>query len=278
MAFRKRTFRKKPFGRPVARVRRTWNTNIRASWCNLYQFNIGACSDGRSGTSVIFQLVNQTILEDQFSDAASVKRITGDLFFYQLLRNPPPGPEVVAANNLLSYYQAFVGLRKRLINAQGETTAFHPLDEDDDFGEARWLRTWTHHSQGGNVLSNITGTTHQDAFYPVKDVDVHTYIVPGTPACNTLATGSGTICIETTGDIDCVPCDHDGTTFQQGFAVQEPRIWHFHIDLRRKRGMYLKENEELVLQFDFAHPYLLGLLPNEPGFDVFGGIKCLLQY
>jgi len=277
MAFRKRTFpRKRPFGRPVARVRRTWNTNIRASWCNPYDVPILPCSDGRSQTKVAFQLVNQTILEDKFSDSACVKRVVGDLFWYPVYANPPPGQELVGGYQALAYWQAFAGLRKREINAQGVTNTYAPLDDDDDFGDAKWLKTWQHHAQAQGIVA-VEFADHQ-AFYPVYKPDVHTYFtgVPGVPACSTLATGTGSICIETTGTTDCEPCDH--TSSASMIQTQEPRIWHFHIDWKRKRGVYLRENEELVLDFNFAHPFLGGFASNGPSFQVFGGIKCLLQY
>jgi len=275
MAFRRKkgTFRRSS-GRPLAKVRRTWNTNIRASWCNPYLVEIADCNDGRSGTSVIFQLVNQVILEDQFSDACSVKRIVGDLFFYPNYETPPPGPEIIGAYVGLSYWQAFVGLRKRDINAQGATTAFSPLDDDDDFGDAKWLRTWQHHSQPGGVLT-VANASH-NAAYPVYKPDVHTFVVPGTTTCNAFTGGTGTFCIETTGTVDCEECDHTSQDF--GASAHEPRVWHWHIDLKRKRGMFLRENEELVLQFDFAHPFISTFLANGPRFSVFGGVKTLLQY
>jgi len=270
---RKRTFR--PRGRPLARVRRSWVTNIRASWCNPYQFQLQACSEGRSATSLIFQIVNQTILQDEFSDSAAVKRVVGDLFFQPFYDNPPPAlTDVIAAEYALTAYQAFAGLRKRQVNAAGETIAVHPLDDDEDYGDARWLRTWHHLNYPGSYVEAGIGTTSGQ--YPVIRPDVHTYVVPGTPACNTLATGSGTICIETENTLDCEACDSSHTS--SILAITQARPWHFHMDIKRKRGMYLKENEELVLQVDLAFPFLTPWMANEPSMQAFGGIKALLQY
>jgi len=219
--------------------------------------------------------VNQVILEDQFSDAASVKRIVGDLFFNPIFETPPADFAAnVSAQAAIGTYQAFVGLRKRDVNAQGAVVNFSPLDDDDDFGDAKWLRTWQHHQKTAIQLKGQL-STHSGA-YPVYKPDVHTYIVPGTPACNTLATGSGTICIETTGTVDCEECDHTTEAFSAG--VVSPAVWHWHIDWKRKRGCFLRENEELVLQFDFAHPQIATLAAAEPHFEVFGGIKTLMQY
>jgi len=277
MAFKK-TFRaRRPRGRPFARVRRSWVTNIRASWCNPYLFELATCNDGRSATSVIFQIVNQTMLQDEFSDSAAVKRVVGDLFFLPFFNNGPSTfPDLVQSSSALHSYQAFAGLRKRTVNAAGQTTSVSPLDEDEDYGDARWLRTWHHvNYPAASVEASISTFNGQ---FPVKDIDVHTYLtgVPGVPACSTLAGGSGSICIETTGDIDCVNCDSTGTGAVT--AVVNPRPWTFHMDIKRKRGMYLKENEELVLQVDFAFPFLNTWLANEPQMHVFGGIKALLQY
>jgi len=276
MAFRRtHTFRGRKFRRPAAKVRRTWNTNVRASWCNPYQVDLFPCNDGRSGTSVIFQLVNQVILEDQFSDAASVKRIVGDLFFNPIFGSPLQDPAAnIVAQASIGTYQAFVGLRKRDVNAQGATVNFSPLDDDADFGDAKWLRTWQHHQKTPLQLNG--GLHTHTAFYPVYKPDVHTFVVPGTTTCNAFTGGTGTFCIETTGTTDCEPCDH--TSSEDGVGVYSPAVWHWRIDWRRKKGVFLRENEELVLQFDFAHPFIDTLAAAEPQFQVFGGIKTLMQY
>lgn len=286
MAARRKTFRKN--------FRR--RGNLARKRLNWHQFNIDPCealeipfceaTDGCCTDQAKLVLLSNEELQDLYSDRATVVRLLGDLWIQPL-------PGTVATVEQLSdwilwmqAYQSFVGLRKGEVSSQTDTATFDIWDstipDRDDLSEGRWLKTWQHlstqgfeQSLGQNLASGWTATM------PVADIDVHTTAgTPGVEACSPMASGTGNICIETTGDVDCVDCGQALTLGQIAFSsatVRQPQSWHIHFDVKKKIPM--RENEELYLMMNWRHfaptpATLVGLI--DTGFwAVRGNIRIL---
>jgi len=273
--FRKKTMRRRR-GPPLARVRRTWVTCFRENWCDPVVLDLDACNPetpSQSENDLWMVLLDSANLEALFSDRARVARIVGDVWWYGEFQTPPQDPAArLVADIAIDTWQGFIGLKKDQVTgtqAPGVGMSYKPLVDDFDFSEAQWLKTWqrahrAYVAQQENIaqLSNLS--------FPYSDV--HTYVVPGTPSCNDLAEGTGTICIET--EPTCVTCENPDIE-STGVESRYPILHHFHID--HKRGIRLRENEQLLLQFGYVFPQLGTLSANVPQFKFFGGIKALIE-
>jgi len=245
--------------------------NIRASFCNPYSLEITECAEGAAETKLLFVLLPQSILTTEFSDSARVKKIVGDLWFLPSLENPPTTSvgELVAAWAAVNTFQSFSGIRKRTINDAGQAMAVDPLNNDYDFSESKWLKTWQHLQIGGTE-------SHQHSFtgnfnIPVAHCEVETTGLTD----NTFTSGTGTINIETDCTNECITCPQDISPV--GVAGQVvPRPYHLGVNWRSRRGFSLRENEELVLDSHYAFPNAPSTIG--PFFKIVGAIKVQVEY
>lgn len=286
MAFRRsrnRNFRSgRPRRAPLARKRRTWVSAIR-SGCEyltvMWDPPVESCSQ-----QVKWVLLDNALLESGFSDRATVRRIIGDLWI-----TPQPDYGIFATpealyTELSVFGNAFIHmglLRKPLgrdsFGALG-TPNYIPIASDFDHSEAEWLKTWQHLWQpvdGANFhIANVANGAA--GRFPVGTDDTHTYLVPGTPACNELATGSGFICIETEHSVDCEECPQPFGLESETLDVALPKKWHVHLDVKKRIPM--REDQELYLHLDWNQG--LGSAPtaNNWMLNLYGSVKLLLEY
>jgi len=286
MAFRKR-FPRRRFNRrfraPLARKRKTWVTSLR-SGCNYlsieYNPPVESCSMQFKAV-----LLDNALLEGGFSDRATVKRILGDFWF-----TPQPDfgnyttPELMYSD-LANFGNHFVhvGLLKKGLGRDStgtlQTPNFFPINDDFDYSEAQWLKTWQHLWQPQDQTSFILQNVANGAAgrFPVGTDDTHTYLVPGTAACNELATGSGFICIETEHSVDCEECPQPFGLATESIEVAIPQKWHVHLDI--KKSIPMREDDELYLHFDWAGGIGSGGTPIVPWHtSMYFDIKTLVEF
>lgn len=268
MAFRRKFSRRfrRPFrrGRPLAKVRRTWVTSFRKTLCDpTFEIPLVVC-EGPNALRMV--LLSSGLLESGFSDRATVKRIVGDLWIqptYDGTDGTCPG-DVIGV--LTGFVQQFAGLIKTQVDASGDLMRYYPLNTDFDFSEAEWLKTWQYMWIPNGELQYTPSTTFTNC---APCPDVHTTGAPD----NIFTEGTGTIDIETDCSGEPVTCA----------SLQDPicrptfnflRYHHMHFDV--KKSISLRENEELRLDFQWMYPGA-GSVQN-PRVQLFGGIKCLVQY
>jgi len=281
MAFRRRPFNRRTFipkrrGPPLARVRRTWFSSFLHNICDPVPLPLQSClSEGDPENDLRIILVDQTTLQDQFSDRARVRRIVGDIWYYGTFLTPLQDlAAAIAADSALDTFQNFTGLRKDETSfGQPFGTPYEPMLNDFDFSEAEWIKTWQ--TAQANVLDRSVGAASiAGVNFPVAESNVSTT----NAACvgqNNFVTGTGTICVETTTDVNCYNCENTAVPINNVHG-RAPRLHHFHIDHRRP--IRLRENEQLMLQMAFLFPYIETLVANEPTLYFFGGIKTLLEF
>jgi len=262
MAFRKRRFRSRgsrSFRAPLARKRRTWVTALR-SGCAFQNIPWNASTES---CETVFKLVlfDNALLEGGFSDRCTIRRIIGDIWFYPTLdyaRATTPEQLYILLSTEGNQFM-HVGLLNADVtrDAAGNLTTGNvfPWSSDFDYSEAQWLKTWQHNwavtdNQTGYTLTNRASDLTRE--FPVYKPDVHTWLVPGTAACNELVSGSGLICIETTGEVECEPCEQPGGFESESLQVSVPKKWGLHLDIKKRISM--RENNELYLNCDWAIP------------------------
>lgn len=273
MAFRRpfrkttrRTFRR---GAPLARKRRTWITSVDANVCNFLEISLQDCEAGASQARIV--LVNNTVLEDKFSDRAVVRRIVGHVWLAPTWDATTPTNDCNA--NFLavasSYGQAFLGLRKYEKNGAGNVLPVDPMSSDDDFSEAQWLKTWQH-------LWIPTGEVN---YLPEHDVvSCSTYVCADTHTTgaldNDFVDGTGTINIETEcGDPVAASCTATQPAIcQQTFKYPIP--WHQPFDIKKR--IPLREDQELGLEMDLLWPNAAILV--NPRMQLITNFKVLLEF
>lgn len=287
-------------GLPVARVRRTWIESAVIDPCNPLHIPILPNLDGCTTTRWEQVVVNNSLLQDKFSDRARVKRILGNL---QILFNPNlPGaanPDEIYARLASAFGSLFCQLLVRPIDAAGQTELppdiWNTSSVISGYSESKAKKTWWKHWWSNDAFSTDVGiSTFQGAFqtYGVK----HRFI---DCADNTVGLwGQGT----SPGDMtigsslpDCLPtqpveplelggdCVACGEVDLAGAGVlsanntgtlRAPHVWNFAFDVRKT--IALREDEQLVLDFQARVPQNFF---TDFSFDVLGGgIKTLLQF
>jgi len=283
MAFRKKfRGRGRRFRAPLARKRRTWVSAFR-SGCNFmtvpWDPPVESCSQ-----QIKLVLLDNALLQSGFSDRATVRRIVGDIWVTPLPDFFIPATPEALYLELAGNGNALVhmGLLRKPVgrDSSGSLTTpnYLPIASDFDQSDAEWLKTWQHmwapnDGTKYHLSNSATGATTET---PVYKPDVHTWLVPGTAACNELATGSGFICIETTGNVDCEECDVPAGNTGEDIEVAIPQKWHTHFDMKRR--IPLREDHELYLHLDWAQG--LGTVPAEASWFLYlyASIKLLVEF
>lgn len=297
MAFRskfRRPFRSKFRRRtPLARVRRTWVSSFNRSICapidvacttvspvitDPPQPELQCCSTGFT-----LVLVDQAVLDSQFSDRLTIKRVVGDLWIQPVMTATAENPDcnVLLGQFASGFHQAFVGLRRYQKDPLGVTgenpyiprplSGATSLERDYDLSESQWRKTWQHSwtPDDGFISTNGGGTFNMS--FPVSCQDTHT----SGALDNDFVDGTGTINIVTDcNPPDCVPCPQDLSTLALcGTSSRSPRPWHLHIDVRK--SIPLREDQEAAIQgecvFPFASANYIGELV------MWGNLRTLVQ-
>lgn len=278
MAF-SRSFRTKPrrtfkrgFKRPVARVRRTWITSVNATLCNVQSVPLVGCSELPDQNRFRIVIVNNTVLEDKFSDRATLVRIVGDLWLDPVWDAVPDTTcDDQFGVTASAYTQMFVGLRRFEVNSLGAALVVDPLDSDADLSESQWLKTWQHTwFPHGGTLYTPTYTSHGCGVSVCADT--HT----SGALSNDFVDGTGTIEIETTcNDPVTTTCDAvQDSLCQQQFDYPQP--WHLHLDVKKRVPM--REDQEVALEFQSVAPWAANPSAGSPRFEWWGNLRALLQY
>lgn len=269
MAFRKnkRTSIRR-FRTPLAKVRRDWHTALNVTCGDLVIAMRDECT-----TLAEIVLVDQTTLQSKYSDRATVKRLLGDLWF-----RPQITPAALAFGDLVglttlvgNYTQLFVGLRKREVNASGQSFAVDPYFHDEDMSDSQWIRTWQHLFYGDACFEESLVDVGSVSF-PVVCTDTHTTGLPS----NTFVNGTGDIDIETDClPPDCVACPNETGTEVTSLKACLPRPFHLHMDL--KKSISLRDNEELTLTLSIANEFFAQLQPHGHVMRVRGNVRAVMQ-
>jgi len=276
MAFRKKfktsRFRTFPRGK-LARVRRTWHPAYNVNWCDAVGFTPQWCVEGNAPTTNLQWLIlDQPTLASQFSDRAKVTRIIGDLWLFNYFNDPPPASEFPTAMSYANTYQWFAGLRRQEVNNNGTFLPLTPLENDFDFSEGKWLKTWRGLKQVQTSFGFLNGNdfTWQA---PVQCIDTHTDGVTD----NILTDGSGTINIVTDCMTPtCFECPQTGMSFN---GVSYENLYRpLHVRILYKGKVSLRENQQLAFDLSMAMPYLQAYAANQPVGYWFGQIKALIEF
>jgi len=281
MAFRRKFPRaRRRFSRaPVARKKRTWVTALTIDPCNPLRVPFCIPTDGCCTTKFKMILMDQNTMQQLFSDRLSIVRIIGNLWIV-----PDPllfgaTPDQAYARLAAIQSEMFFGLKR------GETTTQSASATSDiwdvtgtDLSEFQWLKTWHHRWEAfdGAEVSVASNSVPIDfnLSIPVGTDDTHTHI-GGVEACNELATGTGTICIETDHSVDCEVCAQQipANALQQlGVKLHARPNWHVHIDVKKKIPM--RENQELYLMFNGRNPQNAF---DDQVWEVKGNLRCLVE-
>jgi len=269
--FRRPFRRRSSFRRPVARVRRTWVTSLVPTVCQPLEVALQDCGElNQSSSQARFVLMTNSLLQSKFSDRARVVRIVGDLWISITWDDTVPSTcEAQLFAYLSAYAQAFMGLRRYEKNAAGFALTVDPLGSDTDYSEAQWLRTWQHAWLPVNRLNTVPSHTVKNCT-AVICTDTHTTGAPD----NIFTDGTGTIDIET----DCLePNIIECNAVQDSFcevSASSPQPWHQRFDMKKR--IPLREDQELALELETMFPAAVSLV--NPRLQIFGGIKCLVEF
>jgi len=304
MARRRRTFRPK-FHRgsrsrsPVAHVRRTWIQSLLVDPCDPQLIPICDGNDGEPGcctTRWEQVLVDNQVLEDKFSDRATVVRSIGDVLIALDPRIGGISGGEVYTRLAAAAGSLYVQLIKRPVDKDGNSEL--PPDIWDSssvieaFSEGKAMKTWWHHwnpfDQFGFNTSLFRGAFQTSAIqHEFQDCSGDTVGLWGA------GTAPGTMSIGSSAP-DCIPdtpveplklagnCVECGEIdlFNAGvgsdtYVLRGLPAWRFKFDL--KKHISLREDEQLSLDFQFRSQISLAFTDMQ--FQVFGGgIKTLMQF
>lgn len=256
MAYRKGTrTRKYRKGPPVARKRRTWLQSLNIDPCQFLELDHCLPQDGCCTDKAAIELIGQTTLQDQFSDRLVVRRILGDLWFTPNMGTITSVGDIPNWINYLSAKQEFLGIRVGEVNSQHVTAPLYDVwaTNFDDLAEGQWKKTWQNFTSPLPEFSaGANDALSFDLNLPASDVHTTGSTIPGAKSCSTLASGTGSICIDTS--IDCEACPQGinaNAITWSNFAGKMPGSWHVHIDMRRR--VSLRENQVLYLIYNLRH-------------------------
>lgn len=286
MAFRrKRAFRKSwPRRARLARRRKTWIESQNIDPCDPVVLEHCQPLDGCCTDIVRIEIIGNQTLQDQFSDRASVVRVFGDLWFQPYMGTLTSVVDLAAWVVYLNAVQRFLGIRKGEITSQApELPTLDIWDSAfSDLSEGRWFKTWQQFLNPQQFQDISLGNNEDSGFslhLPVATNDTHTFVVPGTPACNSLASGTGNVCIETETDIDCFECGQSLDIGQINFSQSSAKIapaWHVHIDFKKR--IPLRENEGLYLVYNQRHYQSAGQPAAQDSFTgIYGNLRALIE-
>ena len=152
--FRKRRFKRsfrRARGAPLARKRRTWIQSVLLDPCEPEQVAICNPDDAACCTTRFVQvIVENSVLQERFSDRATVRRILGNL---QVIFDPDlegaPTVDDQYTRLAAAYGSLFVQLIKRPINSNGDAELppeiWNSTSVIEAYSESRALKTWWHH-------------------------------------------------------------------------------------------------------------------------------------
>lgn len=278
---------------PLARVRRTWIQSMLIDPCDPQV--VPLCVPAEQGlcctTRFVEVLVDNQVLQSQFSDRARVRRSLVDLnigFDPRLTSNPEENYARLSACMGSMYVQ----LLKRPINGSGNTELPPEIWDStsviEGYSESKALKSWWHHWNPFNGfktdLSFPDGSMVTNGIRP-KFTDCATGAETslfGTIASGTGAFGSAPACTGTPADGvklsgDCVACgelDFSSLTAHSS-ALGTPASWHFRADIKKR--IPLREDEQLVLDFQFRTQFVK-VFTDGSLVILGGGIKTLLEY
>lgn len=308
MAFRKRFTKRRSFrrrGQPLARKRVNWFNSYDNNLCSDLDL-FPPCDDPEvDGTFscctplALLTLVNNSTLEQDYSDRARVVRMIGQLwlgldftnsindFATLIFAHGPPFTTVETAqatNTYLSFLNAYmrVGLWKTAIGhddaGQAIFVGLNPMT-DYTYTEGQWKHVWEH--AWVPQRTDGFGQTGPGFFVPSGCCSV----VTGEYSAPDILDGTTVPLTETSLDIqtECQPCAGTAPADAQltgvGFQFKYPAAWHLAWD--RKFKIPLRENEQLMLSIGWrATPNstsIQGVL-RQPTLQMFGGIRTLLQF
>jgi len=309
MAFRKRfsRVRRRPFrrGQPLARKRVNWFNSYDNNLCSDLD-SFPPCEDQLNDleqfdccTSLaMLTLVNNSTLQQDYSDRARVVRMIGQLWlgldltaainsfgFNILGHNPVTTLEIAQITNLyLSFFNCYmrVGLWKTQIGKDDAgNDLFVGLNPMTDFTytEGQWKHVWEH-AWTPNRTDGF-GQTGPGFFVPSGCCSV----VTGEYSAPDILDGTTVPLTETALDIqtECQPCagtaPNDGQVSGVQFGFRYPTAWHLSWD--RKFKIPMRENERLMLSIGWrafpSSPTAQAFIA-QPTLKVFGGIRTLLQF
>lgn len=309
MAFKRRfskgrrsSFRRR--GQPIARKRVNWFNSYDNNLCSdLDRFT--PCDDPEvdgewscCSPLAMLTLVNNSTLEQDYSDRARVVRMIGQLWLGLDLTQgiqdygtlvfghvPATALEVAqATNTYLSFFHALmrVGLWKTQIgHDDAGNQLFVGLNPISDFSytEGQWKHVWEHAwtPQRTDGFAQLG----PGFFVPSGCCSV----VTGEYSAPDILDGTTVPLTETALDIqtDCQPCAGNSPT---DFALSDvthgfkyPASWHLSWD--RKFKIPLRENEQLMLSIGWRatpNSTVAQAQIRQPKLTVFGGIRTLLQF
>jgi hypothetical protein len=291
----------------LARVRRTWIQSQLFDPCNPGIVNVcpGQEEPVCCTTRILLKLLDNAFLQSEFSDQATVRRILGNVLIGWDTTTSATNPEEVYLNLAASSGDMYVQLLKRTIDGQG----FTQLPPDiwdvgsviDGYSESKAMHSWWHHWNAFDSFRTDLGSPFALQANPIqlsgfkhRFIDGVTSATAGLGATLTGGTGTigavaipapgtvATVAVDALGlDADCDPCGQvdlsNAGILSQAGAIGTPRAWRFRIN--HKRPIRLREDEELVLDFQFRTNF--PTVTNGKASDLLllsGGIKSLIQF
>lgn len=295
MAFR-RSFKRKftrPFSRPTlarkANKRRTWVIAPITLGCQTLILNYEPDPDSGCGQFFQLPMLDNTTLQNLFSDRATVVRILGDLWFTPIVNLADNVCDGVSFNAALNAHMLLrMGLRTFEIDQAGDSINLHPINSFDDWSEGRWKKTWQHYwprgFAGGRYSSNqrcpgdYVGVC-SDTSASAGSIETGTF--PGGSGGTSFAEGTGFIDVHGTIPAISTNCNliqvPEGSGVRSGFSFETrlPSAWHVHMDIKKR--FPLRENQDLRIQGEFGEPGAPGS-QHIAEMEIAGGIRVLLEF
>jgi len=294
MAFRrfKRSFTKKaPFRRALARKAnhrydRFLSTQISA--CEPLTFAPQGCPrEGADNFGHRIILLDNSVLELQYSDSATVVAQKGRLYFTPFYAGPEgeapsPDADVRFQEVLAASYHFMGGIRRieQLVGndlSGGSPPIANPLMRGDDYTDVPWIKFFErrrvnleHMSQC--IKRRIPGTP----FGVCADTVA---AAAGAPE-NTLTDGSGTVTIPAISTT-CTIMNFPGTVDDTPLIVEDElciteQFKGFTLNFASRKRTKLTGKHALVFDFDWL-PVALGVIPPDVGFAVHGLIQSTIR-
>lgn len=288
MAFRRgfrSTFRKRGFrrSRPVARKRYTWVTALQTA-CGVQ--NVPWLVSESCNTPFQLILLDNQVLQDKFSDRATVVRSVGRLSFFVAQTFVPD----VLTNFTNASNFAWRGVVELGVHETSAATpnglTYSPAVVDTDFSEGRWLKTWTKHVWPRNAIDarvSVTGGNFGVCSKPsAKFVDCTTGLVEQCITREQLTDGSGYTWdytvpggIKFKWETDCVPVGFSQDNLVQDATDVARPVNEWQLSMNWKKRIPLRENQQLSLWCDFAD--MSGLQSPISQINYMADIKLLIQ-
>lgn len=245
-------------------------------------------------TRFVEVILENQVLQDKFSDRAAVRRILGNL---QIGFNPDlaGAADVDEQYTRLSAAQGslYVQLLVRPVNSNGDAELppdiWNATSVIEGFSESKAKKTWWHHWNPFSGFRLQTGSTVVNPYQPQgvfpRMVDCATQAIDQCVEPQDLTSGTGK-----TWQTAPVPggfnlsgeCDDCGDPIDLSAGVfigdlHAPSHWNFQFDVKKR--IALREDEQLILDFQFRSPFTSIIGPSAASLIVFGGgIKTLIEF